>query len=151
MPAQCRTSIRPTVTISWPSGPQRRPAERLLGPGRLAQPTMEKGGHAGTCQPGAAGTSGGAAARQRWRCRVSGTRTEGDPSARQMWRGGWTLTEVACRRGGGSVAKERRCSGYGGTPAGGGDLRVVLRHGEAKAKMRRGFQGEAMARGRSSP
>jgi hypothetical protein len=43
------------------------------------------------------------------------------------------------------VVKERRCSGYGGTPAGGGDLRVVLRHGEAKGKMRRGFQGEAMA------
>jgi hypothetical protein len=101
MPAQCRTSIRPTVTISWPSGPQRRPAERLLGPGRLAQPMAEKGGQAGTCQPGAAGTSGGAAARQCWRCRVSGTRTEGDPSARQMWRGGWTLTEAAHRRWGG--------------------------------------------------
>jgi hypothetical protein len=44
----------------------------------------------------------------------------------------------------GSVAEERWCSGYGGTPAGGGDLRVALWHREAKGKLRRDLQGGAM-------
>jgi hypothetical protein len=36
----------------------------------------------------------------------------------------------------GSVANERWRSSYGGTPVGGGDLRVALQHGEAKGKLR---------------
>jgi hypothetical protein len=52
--------VRPTATVPRPSGLRWRPAEQLLRPGRLAQPTVEKGGRVGPCQPGAAGTNGGA-------------------------------------------------------------------------------------------
>jgi hypothetical protein len=45
----------------------------------------------------------------------------------------------------GSVAEERWCYDYGGTPTGGGDLWVALRHGEAKGKLRWDLQGGVMA------
>jgi hypothetical protein len=43
------------------------------------------------------------------------------------------------------TAEKRRRSSDGGTSAGGSDLRVDLRHGEAKGKVRRGSKGETMA------
>jgi hypothetical protein len=40
--------------------------------------------------------------------------------------------------------EEQRRSGDGGTPAGGGDLRVDLWNEEAKGKVRQGSQGKAI-------
>jgi hypothetical protein len=141
MPAQCRASSWPTTTVSWPSDLRWRHDETTT---RAGAKRVAELAHASRARAPAVARLP-TAAQRRWRCGVSGTRTRGGPGACQTWRGGWTLTKAACRRGGGSVAEERRCSHYGGTPAGDDDLQVALRHGDAKGKLRWRLQGDAMA------
>jgi hypothetical protein len=59
------------------------------------------------------------------------------------------LTRKGCRRRGGGRVPRRWCLSMAtelrSTPAGGGDLRVDLRHGEVKTKVMRGSKGKTMA------